>query len=126
MRIEAAFRLLRQTGDYPAAALQPGTEVDIAGRALADHYAETGEPSRAIEAYRDLRGRIMKSHPDPENDLLHAARISGLDDALAGLLRRVGRADEAAALDQNRLELWRRWGRKLPNNSFVQRQIARR
>jgi hypothetical protein len=27
-------------------------------------------------------------------------------------------------VDQNRLERWRRWGRKLPNNPFVERQNA--
>ena len=66
----------------------------------------------------------MKSHPDLQNDLLNVARISRLDAALAALLRRVGRTDEAGSLEQNRLELWRHWGRKLPDNPFVQRQIA--
>jgi len=104
--------------------IKPGSEADNAARALADHYGETGEPNQAIEAYRDLRGRIMKSNPDLQNDLLNAAQISRLDGVLATLLRRVGRTDEAGSLDQNRLELWRHWDRKLPNNPFVQRQIA--
>jgi len=123
-RIDAAFRLLRDTRDYPTEMIKPGSEADDAARALADHYAETGEPNQAIEAYRDLRGRIMKSNPDLQNDLLNAAQISRLDSVLATLLRRVGRTDEAGSLDQNRLELWRHWDRKLPNNPFVQRQIA--
>jgi hypothetical protein len=123
-RIDAAFRLLRDTKDYPAEIIKPGSEADNAARALADHYAETGEPNKAIEAYRDLRARVMKSNPDPQNDLLHAAQISRLDSAVAALLRRVGRTDEASSLDQDRLELWRHWDRKLPNNPFVQRQIA--
>jgi hypothetical protein len=123
-RIDAAFRLLRETKDYPAEKIQPGSEADQAARALADHYAETGESDQAIEAYRDLRRRIMKSNPAPQNDLLNAAQLSRLDGALAALLRRVGRTDEAASLDRNRLELWRSWDRKLPNNPFVQRQLA--
>jgi len=123
-RIDAAFRLLRDTKDYPAEMIKPGSEADNAARALADRYGETGEPNQAIEAYRDLRGRIMKSNPDLQNDLLNAAQISRLDGVLATLLRRVGRTDEAGSLDQNRLELWRHWDRKLPNNPFVQRQIA--
>jgi len=123
-RIDAAFRLLRDTKDYPSEAVKPGSEADATLRALADHYAETGDPRKALEAYQDLRGRIMKSHPDPQNDLLNAAQISQLDRALAALLRRVGGTDEAVSLDQNRLELWRHWDRKLPNNPFVQRQIA--
>jgi len=123
-RIEAAFRLLRDTKDYPAEMIKPGSEADNAARALADHYAETGEPNQAIEAYQDLRGRIIKSNTDLQNDLLNAAQISRLDGALAALLRRVGRTDEAGTLDQNRLELWRHWDRKLPNNPFVERQMA--
>jgi hypothetical protein len=115
---------LRDTKDYPSEAVKPGSEADATLRALADHYAETGDPRKALEAYQDLRGRIMKSHPDPQNDLLNAAQISRLDRALAALLRRVGGTDEAVSLDQNRLELWRHWDRKLPNNPFVQRQIA--
>jgi|SRR5579864_959564 len=97
---------------------------DVAAAAV--HYAETGEPNQAIEAYRDLRVRITKSNPDLQNDLLNAAQISRLDGALPVLLRRVGRPDEAGSLDQNRLGLWRLWDRKLPNNPFVQRQIARK
>jgi serine/threonine protein kinase/tetratricopeptide (TPR) repeat protein len=123
-RIDAAFRLLRETKDYPAEKIQPGSEADQAARALADHHAETGEPDHAIEAYQDLRRRIMKSNPDPQNDLLNAAQLSRLDASLAALLRRVGRTRDAATLDQNRLELWRHWDRKLPNNPFVERQIA--
>lgn len=68
----------------------------------------------------------MKSHPDLQNDLLSAAQISRLDGALSVLLRRLGRTDEASSLDQNRLDLWRLWDRKLPNNPFVERQIARK
>jgi len=125
-RIDAAFRLLRDTRDYPAEIIKPGSEADRAVRALADHYAGTGQTNQAIEAYRDLRGKVLKSNPDAPNDLLNAAQLSRLDATLAGLLRRAGRADEAAALDQNRLELWRQWDRKLPNHPFVQRQLAMR
>jgi hypothetical protein len=123
-RIDATFRLLRDTQDYPAEIIKPGSEADHAVRALADHYAGTGQTNQAIEAYRDLRCKIVKSNPDAPNDLLNAAQLSRLDVTLAGLLRRAGRGDEAAALDQNRLELWRQWDRKLPNHPFVQRQLA--
>jgi hypothetical protein len=51
--------------------------------------------------------------------------LLGAAGALAALLRRVGRTDEAASLDQNRLELWRHWDHKLPNNPFLERQLAR-
>ena len=123
-RIDAAFRLLRETKDYPAEAILPGSEADSAIRALADDYAETGQSIKAVDCYHELRRQIMASNPDPQNDLVNATRISRLDDSLAALLRRVGRTDEAAALEENRLKLWRDWGRKLPNNPFVLRQIA--
>jgi predicted Ser/Thr protein kinase/tetratricopeptide (TPR) repeat protein len=125
-RIEAAFRLLRETKDYPAETIKLGSEADCLLRALADQFAESGDPNQALEAYQDLRGKILKSNPDAQNDLLNAAQLSRLDVTLAGLLRRAGRSEEAAVLDQNRLELWRHWERKLPNNPFVERQIARK
>lgn len=125
-RIDAAFRLLRETKDYPAEAIMPGSEADSALNALADDYAEMGQSIKAVDCYYELRRQIMASNPDPRNDLVNAARISRLDDSLAALLRRVGRTAAAAALEENRLKLWRDWGRRLPNNPFVLRQIAMR
>src|SRR5580658_10396693 len=43
-RIDAAFRLLNETKDYPAGSINAGSEADTAMRALADQYAETGQP----------------------------------------------------------------------------------
>jgi hypothetical protein len=123
-RIDAAFRLLRETGDYPAASIQPGSEADIAVRALAAHYAETGRPEQAIRSYQELRRAIMASNPDTRNDLPNAVSLTALDGCLAALLRRAGAADQAAALEAGSRELWRHWGRQLPNNPFVLRQIA--
>lgn len=123
-RIDAALRLLSETKDYPAETIKPGSETDTTMRALADHYAETGQPNKAIELYQELRRKIMASNPDPQNDLLNAAHVSRLDASLAVFLRRVGRSDEAVTLEGNRLELWRHWDSKLPNNPFVTRQLA--
>jgi len=123
-RIEAAFRLLRDSGDYPAAAIQPGSEADLAVRALAAHYAETGRPNEAIRSYRDLRAAILASNPDPWNDLVNALSLTALDVSLAALLRRTGSAEEATALEAGNRELWRHWDRQLPHNPFVERQLA--
>jgi len=123
-RIEAAFRLLRETKDYPSEKIRPGSEADTAMRALADHYAQTRQPGKAVELYQELRRKIIASDPDLQNDLLNAAHVSQLDASLAALLRRVRRTDEAGTLDRNRTELWRHWDGKLPNNPFVQRQLA--
>ena len=92
--------------------------------ALADHYAQTREPGKAIELYQELRRKVMASNPDVQNDLLNAAYLSRLDASLAALLRRLGRTDAAVTLERDRWGLWRNWDRKLPNNPFVQRQLA--
>jgi serine/threonine protein kinase len=122
-RIDAAFRLLREMGDYPAASIQPGSEADLAVRALAAHYAETGRPNRAIRSYQELRHLLMASNPDTGNDLPNAVSLTTLDACLAALLRRAGAA-EAAALEAGSRELWRHWNRQLPNNPFVLRELA--
>ena len=123
-RIDSAFRILRETKSYPADTIKPGSEADTAIRAQADEYAESSQPTKAIEIYQELRRKIMASDPAPESDLLNATHISRLDASLAALLRRVGRSTEADTLDENRLQLWQHWGHKLPNNPFVQRQLA--
>jgi tetratricopeptide (TPR) repeat protein/predicted Ser/Thr protein kinase len=123
-RIDTAFRLLRETKDYPAESIKPGSEADAAVRALAEHYAETGRANEAVGVYQELRGRIMASNPNPQNDLVDAVQISRLETSLAALLRHLGRTGEAVTLEKSRLELWRHWDRKLPSNPFVLRQIA--
>jgi len=123
-RIEAAFRLLRDTGDYPSAVLKPGSEVDAALRAFADDDAETGRLDRAIRTYRELRRDLLASNPDPRGDLVNAVSLTRLDASLAGLLWRVGNAGEAAVLEAGNEEMWRQWDRRLPNNPFVLRELA--
>jgi serine/threonine protein kinase len=123
-RIDEAFGILHETKNYPVETIKPGCEADVAVRALADHYAETGEPNRAVEVYQELRGKLMASSPNTEYDLLDAVHLSRLDASLAALFRRAGRIHEAVTLERNRMELWQNWDRKLPNNPFVQRQLA--
>ena len=125
-RIDAAFRLLNQTGDYPAESIRAGSEADTAMRALGDHYAETGQPGQALEIYQELFRKIMASNPNPQNDLLDSVYVSRLHTSLARLLRRMGRGDKAAPLEAGRLELWRHWNHKLPNNPFVERELEAR
>jgi tetratricopeptide (TPR) repeat protein len=125
-RIDAAFRLLNDTKDYPAGSISAGSEADTAMRALADQYAETGQLEQALEIYQELFRKIMASNPDPQNDLLNSVYVSRLDTSLATLLRRMGRKDEAVPLESGRLELWRCWNRTLPNNPFVRRQLDAR
>jgi len=122
-RIDAAFRLLNETKDYPAETISAGSEADTTLRALADHYAETKQLEHALEIYQELSRKITASNPDPQNDLLNAAYVSRLHTSLAILFRRTGGADKAASLEAGRLDLWRNWDRKLPDNPFVHRQL---
>ena len=125
-RIDAAFRLLKETKDYPAGIIDAGSEADTAMRALADHYAETGQIEQALETYQELLRKIMASNPDLPNNLLNSVYVSRLHVSLATLLRRMGRKDQAEPLEADRLKLWECWNRKLPNNPFVRRQLEAR
>lgn len=123
-RVDEAFELLRKTGDYPAAKIELASEADLALRALADHYAATGQPAKAAESYRDLLARVNELNPDPENDLRNAVYTSNAYAALARVLRQDRRAREATNWEADRRKLWEHWNSKLAGNPFVQRQLA--
>ncbi len=123
-RIDAALRLLVETNDYSAKAILPGSEADIAVRALADHLFETDEPEKAIETYRQLCAAMSAAHADPWNDLVDAVNVSRVEGSLSAQLRRVGHLEEAAILQRSRLDLWRSWGKRLPDNPFIRQEIA--
>ena len=123
-RLDNAFSLLRETKDYPTNRIDPDNEADAALRALGDHLAETGQALPAAAAYQELLDKIIAFKPDPQNDLRHASELSLTYGALASLDRRNGHAEDAAILETRRLEIWRHWQSKLPNNPFVLQQIA--
>jgi tetratricopeptide (TPR) repeat protein len=121
-RIARAFELLSQAKQYPSDKVEPMSEAYEALRAEADDYAETGERNEAIQAYQDLLDKLMAWKPDLQNDLRDATCISRTWTALANLLRRAGRTDEAKQLEAQRAELWDHWKVKLPNAQFLLRQ----
>jgi len=123
-RIDAAFDLLGTMEQWPAQSIRPREEGVFALRALVDYDADTGRQQDAIEKYRELIQKIMASKPSPDSDLRDANSISVIQAALSKLERKSGHADAAAALDRSRRELWQQWDKKLPNNSFVRRQLA--
>ena len=100
------------------------SEADLALRALADHYAATGQPAKAADTYRDLLAGVKESNPDPENDLRNAVYMSNAYAALARVLRQDRRAREASEWESKRRQLWEHWDSKLASNPFVQRQLA--
>jgi tetratricopeptide (TPR) repeat protein len=122
-RIEAALRLLRETKDYPTDRIDTDSEVEPTLRALADHFADTGEPLRAATVYQELLGLILAAKPDSGNDLRRAIKLSRIYEALAALHRRNHQSEKADALSALRRTLWLQWNRKLPDNAYVRRQL---
>lgn len=123
-RVDEAFEILRKTGDCPAAKIELASEADVALRALADHYAATGQLAKAADGYRDLLAKVNELNPDPENDLRNAVYMSNAYEALARVLRQDRRPQEAIRWEAERRKLWEHWDSKLPSNPFVQRQLA--
>jgi serine/threonine protein kinase len=118
-RIARALELLSQTRGFPAEKIEPMSDVYDVLRAQADDYAETGQTSGAVEAYQQLLEKLTAWGPDPQNDLRDAACLSRTWTALADLLRRSVRKDEALQLEAERARLWSYWQEKLPNARFL-------
>jgi serine/threonine protein kinase len=121
-RIDKAVQLLHEAHQYSPSAVEPMSRPDHVMRAAADDYAETGQIPKAIAAYQQLLDKLMAWKPDLDNDLRDATCISRTWTALANLLRRAGRSDEATQLEKQRTELWDHWNGKLPNAQFLLRQ----
>jgi serine/threonine protein kinase len=121
-RIDRAFQLLGDTHKYPADKIEPMSDAYHALQAQADHYSETGQTQKAIDMYQQLLEKLVAWGSKPDDDLRDATCISRTWTALASLLRRVGRTDEAARLEAQRTELWDHWKAKLPNAQYLLRQ----
>jgi hypothetical protein len=122
-RLEGAFNLLLQLKMYPVAEIGLGTGAHRAVAAQADYEASTGNVARALQLYQELLDRTEASKPGPESSLEDAMDRSGIYTGMAAVHRQAGHPDLASALDSRRLELWRHWDSKLPNNAFVRRQL---
>ncbi|MGE5243311.1 MAG: protein kinase domain-containing protein [Betaproteobacteria bacterium] len=123
-RVKAALALLTATKDLPPARVALDSETCAVLRALADQEAGEGDLRAAIDGYVRLIDAAMVSKPDLLGDLRDATAMSRLYGALAALYRRSGAVEEADAIAGRRLDLWRHWQEKLPDNAFVPRQIA--
>lgn len=123
-RIDAAIAIVKSTKDYPPALVPLDSELYGVLQARADSEAGDGEPRLALKLYEELFNLVVAGKPEPLTDLRDAPRMSGLYASLAALYRRTGQPAAAATMDSRRLDLWHNWQRKLPNNSFVQRQVA--
>ncbi len=123
-RIDEALAILKDTKDYPAERIKLDSDVYIVSCALSDYETEQGTPSRAVQLYEQLLDQVTAANPPPSSDLRDAPRLSRLYEALAQAYRRTGQTAKAEAVETRRLDLWRAWNQKLPNNSFILRQLA--
>ena len=121
-RVARAFELLTQADGYPSDRIEPMSDTYHAQQAQADDYAETGQIQKAVAAYQELLAKLMAWKPDLQNDLRDATCVSRTWTALANLLRRTGRTEEAGRLESQRTELWSHWNGKLSNAQFLLRQ----
>ena len=123
-RLDAAQSRLSEQKLYPLDQIELGSETDKMLRALADVEAGTGNIRRGTEIYQELLAKVMASNPKAETDLEDANDLSNIYRAMAQVHRRAGQTSVAAGLEARRLQLWQQWDSKLPNNSFVRRQLA--
>jgi serine/threonine protein kinase len=122
-RIDAAFAVLKETKDFPVEQVRLGSHAYTAVCALADHEAETGDPRLALRMYQQLLDKVMATKPDPLGDLRDAPKLSRIYTALSALYRLTGDSTSAEAMNARRVDLWRHWQQKLPQNAFIRRQL---
>jgi hypothetical protein len=122
-RLDSAFARLTQLKQYPAQQIELGSPAHETLQALAEYEAYRGNRARAAELYDELLRLVLAGHPNPEISLDHAVKLSNIYGAAASSHRRAGHPEPAADLEMRRLDLWRRWAEKVPNNAFVLRQF---
>ncbi len=93
-------------------------------RAEAEMYVVAGDVAAAIKIYRGMLSAFAADKIAPREDLADALGLSLKQARLAQLLRKSGQDEEAGRLDAQRRELWTHWDQRLPNNTFVRRQVA--
>ncbi len=122
-RLDGAFERLARLKEYPAAAIDLGSPAGDTLRAQAEYESQGEDLKRGATLYADLIGLLNAARSAPDASLEDAVEWSVVYAAAAPAHRRAGRADLAADLESRRLEIWRRWDAKLPNNAFVKRQF---
>jgi serine/threonine-protein kinase len=122
-RLDTALKMLVETKDYPSNRVQLGGPAYWVVRALGDFEAGTGQPGRALAVYDQLLAEIMASQPNALDDLRDAPKLSRVYEALTVLNRRMGSPGKAAAMNSQRVTIWRHWEQKLPDNPYIRREL---
>ncbi|MGC9946914.1 MAG: serine/threonine-protein kinase [Bryobacteraceae bacterium] len=92
--------------------------------AQAELDAAGGNPQAAIATYRMLLRKYESRGYRPRESLTDALALSVAQARLARLCRRAGDPSAADRYAADRLALWQAWNLRLPDNSFVLRQLA--
>jgi tetratricopeptide (TPR) repeat protein/predicted Ser/Thr protein kinase len=121
-RLDRAVELLREVKLYPVVQLQMETADTLS--ALAEYDAATGKLPHAVELYESLLQLRLTAGEKPESVLSDAVEFSRLCARLASLEDDLHRANAALGYRSKRLDLWRRWEARVPNNSYVHRQLV--
>jgi tetratricopeptide (TPR) repeat protein len=122
-RIDRAFAILKNTGDYPADRYYLGSAAYTVICAQADYEQATGNPRRALRTYQQLLEEALPANGSPPPDFEDSPRLSRIYERLADLYRRTGDEPRAETMRERRSELWRHWERRFPGNVFVRRQL---
>jgi hypothetical protein len=123
-RLEAALKHVKELKSYPADGIDLGSETGETLQALADFQVENGGLPHAIEMYEELLNKVDPPESDPQFDLENAVHLSAICSLAAKAYRRAHRTERATDVEHRRLELWKRWAQKLPNNTFVRQQLT--
>jgi serine/threonine protein kinase len=124
VRLDSAMALLREAKAYPAERVAIDEQVAVVLRARANYLGAIGEQTQSAGAYRELLAKVLASKPAPQTNLGDANELSALYDALVRACRTAGDRTEAETIEEKRLNLWKDWDRRLPNNPFVHRRLA--
>jgi tRNA A-37 threonylcarbamoyl transferase component Bud32/tetratricopeptide (TPR) repeat protein len=121
-RLDRAVELLREVKLYPVVQLQMETADMLS--ALAENDAATGKLPHAVELYESLLQLRRAAGEKPESVLSDAVEFSRLCARLASLEDDLHRANAAMDYRSKRLDLWKHWEARVPNNSYVHRQLV--
>jgi len=124
-RLDDAFERLRKEKLYPVAEKErPASEVDEALRGMADGAADERRFADAIQIYQNQLREAELESAKPKSQLRDALDTSLIYTALSALYKQAKQEDDASEMDARRRALWQAWEAKLPQSSFVRRQLG--
>ncbi|MEO8028445.1 MAG: serine/threonine-protein kinase, partial [Bryobacteraceae bacterium] len=92
-------------------------------RAEAEEDVASGRLSKAIAIYRMMLDKFAADGYRPREDLADGLGQSLALTRLAELYQLAGDEEQSGRVSAQREELWRMWNRRLPDNSFVMREL---